>query len=79
MLNTEQSAYTDGPLEGLYLKYDDAPSDDDKNTVLDSGAKAEVPQRRYYNLDRAKTVRKEFVQAIDAHWSAKFVKNELRW
>ena len=60
-----QSAYYDGPVEGLYLRADsDAQQPKEKNTqygVL---------------LNRSKVVRPDFLQQIEEQWTKqKFTKN----
>ena len=102
LLNETQSAYYDGPIEGIYLKYDDNGSDDegvaDENIGSKGRKKATKPTMSStsatlattstttattsakttttLNRDRAKIVRLDFIQQIDAHWTAaKLTKN----
>lgn len=59
-------------IEGVYLK-----ADEENDAADDGEANARTPT---HNVARAKIVRKEFIQAIDKHWSKKDLqKNTIVW
>jgi len=66
---SSDSAFYDGPCEGIYLRIDQ-----------DSQGSEEASEPTSYCLKRGKLVRPDFLQGIEEQWTRQsFTKNIIQW